>query len=495
MRRTVLGLLILPVTACVVHDVQGPGVAPAPAVVYGPPGGDVDPGYGYGGYGAQNQEMPGDPQGYGDAAAPATEDGSQVEMTDPQAVATVTDVEIDATLDGYGEWVDDEEYGRVWRPYATVVGQDFTPYETCGSWVWTDYGWTYSCDWDWGWLPFHYGQWDFVDDGWAWIPGYEWSPAWVDWRDGGDYVGWRPSEPQVRDHRHPSGGGTLHVRDHRHKAVDSHWRFARVADFARPHIRSHIFRGAAEALGATTPVNKITLRGQQSVAVANLMNHRFASPSRQQAGGAPYRHPSYRPIDRAEATMPVRTAPPRTYEPTRGFTPDAPQSSSGIDVPVYGGSAGSPQRGLGPDGAAVQPPVFTPQPQAPVAPTNTYQAPTPGPVYTPPSRTWTPPPGSYQPPVSAPPTHYAPPTRYSPPMRHSSYSPPSRSYSPPSSYSAPSRSYSPPSSYSAPSRSYSSSSSYSAPSHSYSAPSHSYSSSSSSGGSYHSSSGGGSRHR
>src|SRR3569623_1147146 len=72
----------------------------------------------------------------------------------------VTDGEIDSTLGNYGDWGEDPDYGRVWRPYATVVGVDFTPYETCGSWAWTDWGYSFNCDWDWGWLPFHYGRWN-----------------------------------------------------------------------------------------------------------------------------------------------------------------------------------------------------------------------------------------------------------------------------------------------------------------------------------------------
>ena len=33
---------------------------------------------------------------------------------------------------------------------------------------------------------------DLDSYGWVWVPGYEWGPAWVSWRTGGDYVGWAP---------------------------------------------------------------------------------------------------------------------------------------------------------------------------------------------------------------------------------------------------------------------------------------------------------------
>src|SRR5207248_3283991 len=36
---------------------------------------------------------------------------------------------------------------------------------------------------------------------WCWVPGYEWGPAWVSWRTGGNYVGWAPPPPE--------GGGEI----------------------------------------------------------------------------------------------------------------------------------------------------------------------------------------------------------------------------------------------------------------------------------------------
>ena len=97
----------------------------------------------------QNPNQPGDPQGYdqlapqgdpsaqlGDPNAPQDPDAQPADpQQDPQAMADVDDTEIDTTLQGYGSWDEDPDYGRVWRPDATVVGADFTPYESCGSWV------------------------------------------------------------------------------------------------------------------------------------------------------------------------------------------------------------------------------------------------------------------------------------------------------------------------------------------------------------------------
>src|SRR5262245_54374053 len=63
------------------------------------------------------------------------------------------------TLSPYGDWVYVSHFGRVWRPYRAIVGVDFRPYLTDGHWVYTDYGWSFESDYDWGWAPFHYGRW------------------------------------------------------------------------------------------------------------------------------------------------------------------------------------------------------------------------------------------------------------------------------------------------------------------------------------------------
>ncbi|KAA3436964.1 DUF6600 domain-containing protein [Rufibacter hautae] len=98
-------------------------------------------------------------------------------------------------LDRHGRWIRDPEYGYVWSP---TVERGFQPYATRGHWVMTEYGNTWVSDYDWGWAPFHYGRWIYDDfEGWLWIPGSEWGPAWVDWRNGGGYYGWAPMGPRV----------------------------------------------------------------------------------------------------------------------------------------------------------------------------------------------------------------------------------------------------------------------------------------------------------
>lgn len=96
-------------------------------------------------------------------------------------------------LSPYGGWVNVSRYGRCWRPIDVPTG--WRPY-TVGHWEWTDCGWYWVSDEPWSWACYHYGCWvlDPVD-GWVWVPGTEWAPAWVVWREAPDYIGWAPCGP------------------------------------------------------------------------------------------------------------------------------------------------------------------------------------------------------------------------------------------------------------------------------------------------------------
>jgi hypothetical protein len=109
-------------------------------------------------------------------------------------------VEVDAgvfheNLSPYGEWVDVDNYGWVFRPR---VAEGWRPY-TLGHWVWSDDdGWVWVSDEDFGWAVYHYGRW-YPDPsyGWLWVPGYDWAPAWVAWREGDGFIGWAPLAPGI----------------------------------------------------------------------------------------------------------------------------------------------------------------------------------------------------------------------------------------------------------------------------------------------------------
>jgi len=109
-----------------------------------------------------------------------------------------TDLDMDYCynyLSPFGSWVNIDRWGYVWCPRH--MGYNWRPYSE-GHWVWTDYGWTWISDFEWGWIPFHYGRWGWDDDlGWFWVPGTVWGPAWVTWRSSDLYCGWAPFPPGI----------------------------------------------------------------------------------------------------------------------------------------------------------------------------------------------------------------------------------------------------------------------------------------------------------
>ncbi|HKU17488.1 MAG TPA: DUF6600 domain-containing protein [Steroidobacteraceae bacterium] len=111
-------------------------------------------------------------------------------------------------LDGQGDWIDEPEYGYVWRP--TYVAADWAPYRF-GRWAWVaPWGWTWIDNAPWGYAPFHYGRWAFVRQRWCWVPGPRhlrpyYAPAVVGWVGSpsvsisvgfGSGVGWFPLGPR-----------------------------------------------------------------------------------------------------------------------------------------------------------------------------------------------------------------------------------------------------------------------------------------------------------
>jgi hypothetical protein len=95
-------------------------------------------------------------------------------------------------LSPYGEWVRTGSYGTAWRPR---VASGWRPYYY-GRWEWTNEGWLWVSEEPFGWATYHYGRWAWDGgQGWVWVPGYQWAPAWVSWRYGGDVVGWAPLAP------------------------------------------------------------------------------------------------------------------------------------------------------------------------------------------------------------------------------------------------------------------------------------------------------------
>jgi hypothetical protein len=112
-------------------------------------------------------------------------------------------------LSSQGNWIEVADYGYCFQPNVAVSSSEWRPYSD-GYWAYTDVGWTWVSYEDFGWATYHYGRWTNLDSyGWVWVPGYEWGPAWVSWRTGGDYVGWAPLPPggdRVYEGRAITGG-------------------------------------------------------------------------------------------------------------------------------------------------------------------------------------------------------------------------------------------------------------------------------------------------
>jgi hypothetical protein len=96
----------------------------------------------------------------------------------------------------YGTWVEVPGYGACWSPDRVIAANpDWRPYYDMGHWEYTENGWFWASDYNWGDIPFHYGRWIRTPQiGWLWVPDYTWGPAWVAWRhaEADGYIGWAP---------------------------------------------------------------------------------------------------------------------------------------------------------------------------------------------------------------------------------------------------------------------------------------------------------------
>ena len=180
-------------------------------------------------------------------------------------------------LSPYGQWIQDPDYGYIWMP---DVSPDFKPYATNGHWVYTDEGWAWDSDYPWGWAAFHYGRWFFRDGyGWMWVPGNDWSPAWVSWRNSDDYYGWAPMEPGISVGVAYSSG---------YNPPPHYWSFVPHQYVASPQINNYYVRETNNVtiINRTTVINNTTI-------INHYGNNRYgAGPDPNEVGrysGAPLR--------------------------------------------------------------------------------------------------------------------------------------------------------------------------------------------------------------
>jgi DNA segregation ATPase FtsK/SpoIIIE-like protein len=127
----------------------------------------------------------------------------------------------------HGRWMEVSGYGYCWRPRVTTPG--WRPYVD-GCWVWSSMGWTWQSNEPFGWATYHYGRWmNLSRHGWVWVPGNEWAPAWVSWRQSRDHVGWAPLPPDRGSSR-----AVYRDCDTRYNLGPSSYTFINTTHFVRP---------------------------------------------------------------------------------------------------------------------------------------------------------------------------------------------------------------------------------------------------------------------
>ncbi len=183
----------------------------------------------------------------------------------PQAQAA-TDVSLNLfydNLSAQGNWIEVADYGYCFQPNVASGNANWRPYAD-GYWAYTDAGWTWVSYEDFGWATYHYGRWSRLSDyGWVWVPGYEWAPAWVSWRTGGDYVGWAPlpaSANQVYEGRAITGQVDVEF-----DIGPQYYNFVDVRYIGEPVLRDRIFEPSRNVTIISSTVNVTNITYNNSI--------------------------------------------------------------------------------------------------------------------------------------------------------------------------------------------------------------------------------------
>ena len=174
-----------------------------------------------------------------------------------------------------GNWVEAGDYGYCFRPR---VSGDWQPYRD-GHWVWTDRGWYWDSNEPFGWATYHYGRWvDIAGTGWCWVPGNQWAPAWVSWRESDEYVGWAPLPPEAEVSVHQSisswSDSYYGIGPAAYAFISfSHWREPSYARYIeRPEQSVQIISGTKNITNIVTNNNVINNFGPPIQTVATKTN-------------------------------------------------------------------------------------------------------------------------------------------------------------------------------------------------------------------------------
>ncbi len=137
------------------------------------------------------------------------------------------------SLSSYGSWFETSAYGYVWQP-VVVRDSNWRPYSR-GRWVCSDRGWTWVSEEPFGWATYHYGRWALLRGrGWVWVPGSQWAPCWVSWRESGSHIGWAPLPPETLAYRGHAWDSTVDVQF----GIGARWfNFVEIRHFGSPVFR------------------------------------------------------------------------------------------------------------------------------------------------------------------------------------------------------------------------------------------------------------------
>ncbi|MFC5455318.1 DUF6600 domain-containing protein [Prosthecobacter fluviatilis] len=172
-------------------------------------------------------------------------------------------------LSPYGRWFEVNGYGYCWRPTITVAG--WRPYVD-GCWVWSSLGWAWQSNEPFGWATYHYGRWlNLARYGWVWVPGSEWAPAWVAWRQSRDCVGWAPLPPEPG-----ACSGVYRDCDSRYGLGPASYTFIETTQFVSPTY-----------INVYAPVTRQTTIFQHSVNVTQIVPSRGQGHAFTSHGGPP----------------------------------------------------------------------------------------------------------------------------------------------------------------------------------------------------------------
>ncbi len=134
----------------------------------------------------------------------------------------------------YGKWEEVPSLGACWKP---KVDARWAPY-TEGRWGFSEAGWTWLSDEDFGSIVFHYGRWfRTAADGWRWVPGVDWAGAWVAWRYGTEHLGWAPLPPSAN--WQPQVGIAAWA-DREYSIGPNLYRFCLIGDLTSPTLKEQL---------------------------------------------------------------------------------------------------------------------------------------------------------------------------------------------------------------------------------------------------------------